>query len=411
MISSSLRRPAASPASTAPSSRHVVAPSDARPRRRGRARRCGSPAPSRRRRRASRASSSTAISALPGPSAPIRLTCWPGRSEPRRARPRGPASPSTTRSAASASLAARRRRRRRARRPRLAARSASTSQSTVVAAAREERPRRCAPVHACADHGRVAGVRAPERLRGEHRGRAGPQAPSPRPRRAPPRSIPSSASESSTTPAHRRQPARRVARERRHPLEQRVPGAERRHRAEVAGRVVRARTPSAASSTRRARRRRTRRAPPRPPRSGDTAGSTCRAAKNGTPRKALDAASARRSAPSLLRVAEQHRRLRSKKSGLSMPAKPGPSTRFMTTTSSRGRLRGSASRRSGCPARSRAAGLTTSFAPIMTRDVRLRELGVDLAPSPRAGRTARSPRRAARSCAPACGRRPDGSRT
>ena len=30
-----------------------------------------------------RASSSTAISALPGPSAPIRLTCWPGRSEPR----------------------------------------------------------------------------------------------------------------------------------------------------------------------------------------------------------------------------------------------------------------------------------------------------------------------------------------
>ena len=40
-------------------------------------------------------------------------------------------------------------------------------------------------------------------------------------------------------PGHGREAARRVARERRHPLEQGVAAAERRHRAEVAGRVVR----------------------------------------------------------------------------------------------------------------------------------------------------------------------------
>ena len=123
----------------------------------------------------------------PGPSAPIRLTCWPG---PERAlaeqRPRGPASPSragrrrapprASRATAQPSSSAARPRARRVDVP-----------ERDVAAAREERPRRRAPVHAGADHRRGRGVGAPERLRREHRGRAGPQRGHGTPRRAPPR--------------------------------------------------------------------------------------------------------------------------------------------------------------------------------------------------------------------------------
>ncbi len=47
--------------------------------------------------------SSTAISAFPGPSAPIRLTCWPGRSEPGPRRISRPGVTVTTTSALSAS--------------------------------------------------------------------------------------------------------------------------------------------------------------------------------------------------------------------------------------------------------------------------------------------------------------------
>jgi hypothetical protein len=62
------------------------------------------------------------------------------------------------------------------------------------------------------------------------------------------------------------------------------------------------------------------------------------------------------------------------------------------------------------PVASRAAGFTTSLAPTtMTTSVFLKSPLID--PSPTAGRTARPTRRAARSCGPACGRRPGGSRS
>ena len=171
-----------------------------RPRRRARAPRRGSPAPSRRRRPVRRASSAAAISALPGPSAPIRLTCWPGRSEPSPKSTSCPGVTVTTRSAASAS----------SREPatlgaelvgdRAAPARRRGPRSRRVAAACEERAHRRAPVHARADHGRRA---ARPRGRASRR-RAPPRrpcaAPSPQPRRAPPRARPSRAFETSTTP-------------------------------------------------------------------------------------------------------------------------------------------------------------------------------------------------------------------
>ena len=81
VVSASSRRPSASPASTRPQRRHVAR---GRPRRRDRAGQLAAvarllPVVAEER---PRASSSTATSALPGPSAPISDTCWPGRSDP-----------------------------------------------------------------------------------------------------------------------------------------------------------------------------------------------------------------------------------------------------------------------------------------------------------------------------------------
>ena len=120
-----------------------------------------------------------------------------------------------------------------------------------LAPARRRRPR-------ARRAGRARGTSAPPRARS--RPRRSPRPP-PRPARpsvsaastaaAPVRSAVTAPASSTATsrpsvgvreqhePRHRRQAARRVARERRHPLEQRVPAAERRHRPEVAGRVGR----------------------------------------------------------------------------------------------------------------------------------------------------------------------------
>ena len=182
-----------------------------------------------------RAISSTAISAFPGPSAPIRLTCCPGRSEPGPSRISLPGVTVTTTSAPSASAS-----RRGDADPELGGdgppRSASTSQSADVAAARLQAPRRRPAVDAGADH--RGEPRPAERLRRERRRSAGPQ------RRHGARvehrlDEPRLGVREHDEPAHRRQPSRRVAGKRRHPLQQRVAAAERRHRAEVAGRVVR----------------------------------------------------------------------------------------------------------------------------------------------------------------------------
>ena len=128
---------------------------------------------------------------------------------------------------------------------------------------------------------------------------------------------------------HRRQAALRVARERRDPLEQRVPAAERRHRAEVAGRDSSSRTASAASSTRRGRGRRT-------PRghldaaSGVTARWTCRAGRTGRASERLDGRG--RALDRLLRVREEHRRLRLVEERVVDSGEPGASLRLTTTT-------------------------------------------------------------------------------
>ncbi len=102
VISSPERRPSASPARTAPSSVTCS--------------RCSAPASTARtssplwlacsqssQKACVLTSSSTAISALPGPSAPMRLTCWPARSDPGGRSTSWPGVIVTTRSAASAS--------------------------------------------------------------------------------------------------------------------------------------------------------------------------------------------------------------------------------------------------------------------------------------------------------------------
>ena len=103
--------------------------------------------------------------------------------------------------------------------------------------ARGEHARRLGPVDATADDGDGGGL-AGERLEGEdpggggaergHGGRVEHRLERPRVR-----------VREQDEPGHGREAARRVARERGHPLEQGVAAAERRHRAEVAGRVVR----------------------------------------------------------------------------------------------------------------------------------------------------------------------------
>ena len=265
--------------------RHVARASTSPPRPRARARRCGSPAPSRRRRSASARAPTPRSRPCPGPSAPIRLTCWPG---PQRA-------------LGEQQLVARRHRHEQVGRERLLARrrdraaellgrarvraAASTSQSDDLASAREERPRRRAAVDACADHGRGLahpGDRASRRRAPPPRPSA---TPSRRPRRAPPRAVrrrrsraararspsagrapgcPGTTSPTSAARARRRAPASRGSRR---------PGSS-------------SRTASAASSTRRGDARRTRRAPPRPPPPATPRARRVARAKTGTDVKA-----------------------------------------------------------------------------------------------------------------------------
>ncbi len=81
VTSSALRRPSASPASTAPSSvtpSRVTTPAATAAASSPPWLACSQSSQN----RCARPSSSTATSALPGPSAPISETCWPGRSEP-----------------------------------------------------------------------------------------------------------------------------------------------------------------------------------------------------------------------------------------------------------------------------------------------------------------------------------------
>ena len=181
-----------------------------------------------------RASSPTAISAFPGPVRAHQARVLPGAERAFLDDELAPGVTVTRRSASSASSrlagAARRARAAAAR-----ARSGSTSQSRTSRPAGDERPRRRPPVHAGADHGGRGGARPAERLGGEH-GRAGSHAVTAAASRTALEGR-RTASERRTRPGHGREAPRRVARERRHPLEQSVPGAERGHGAEVAVRV------------------------------------------------------------------------------------------------------------------------------------------------------------------------------
>ncbi len=170
-----------------------------------------------------RASSRGAISALPGPSAPIRLTCWPGRSDP----------------FGKQHLMARCDRHHEVGAERLLARSGDLRRELV-----SDRPRsvavdvpdqRHAPpsgecsrsreaVHAGADHRCTRGIVAPERLGRDHRGRARAQ----RSHRAGVEQrleLTGLGVRQQDHSADGRQPASRVARERVDPLQQRVTAA------------------------------------------------------------------------------------------------------------------------------------------------------------------------------------------
>ena len=236
MISSPTRRPSASPASTAPSSVTSRAPDHARldgrrelaavarllpvvaeDARRARSRRPRSPPCRARPRpsgsRAGPVAASPRASRISRPGVTVTTTSARERRVPRLGATRAPSSAADGR--------ARARRRRPRRRP------SRPSAAKQRAAARPFTP---API----DGARRAWP--PERLRGEHRRRAGPQ------RRHRPGveqrlDHPRLGIGQDDEPGHGRQPARRIAREGRHPLEQRVTAAERRHRAEVARRV------------------------------------------------------------------------------------------------------------------------------------------------------------------------------
>ena len=206
----------------------------------------------------------TAISLLSGPSAPIRLTCWPGRSEPSR---KSTCLPGVTVDDdvgrerlvlrvgdVRAQLA----------RGGLGARAVDVEDRDLPAAG-EERPRHRLAVHAGADDRTLV---ASSRGRASRR-RAPPPRPSAArsatPRRAAPSSRPQDASESSTVPITVGRPRAGLPGNERDPLQR--ARSRRRARAWPGSRRpgTRGRRPSAASSTRRARRRRTRRGRPRPP--------------------------------------------------------------------------------------------------------------------------------------------------
>ena len=103
-------------------------------------------------------------------------------------------------------------------------------------APRREHARHRTPVDPGADHGGGLGVRPAERLGGEHGRSSGAQRGD---RGRVERRLQHAGLRvgEEHEPGDRRQPARRVAREGRHPLQERVAGAERGHRAEVARRV------------------------------------------------------------------------------------------------------------------------------------------------------------------------------
>ena len=242
--------------------RHLVR-ARARPlRRRARARRCGSPAPSRRRTHASRASSATAISAFPGPSAPIRLTCWPGCSEPSASSTSWPGVIGHEQVGGERLLARagdraaelRRGRRPRALRRRPRATTSRPRARNVRAAARPFTP---APTTAAVSASGRPSVSAASTAAAPVRSAVTAAASSTRPSRRSTR--PRAARRRVTVGSPRAGlPGNDVTH-----LSSAWPAAERGHRAEVARPGRRARRPSAASTTRRARRRRTRRAPPR----------------------------------------------------------------------------------------------------------------------------------------------------
>ena len=229
-----MRRPSASPVSTAPSSvtsARVIAPASTAAASSPPWLACSHSSQKTR----TRAISATAISALPGPSAPIRLTCWPARSEPSDSSTSRPGVTVTTtcgaerfllgRSDADAELGCDR-----------------TTALLVDVPERHVPPARLQAsgggpaVDARADDRRSS--REPERL-GRERGRGA------RPQRRHGARVEHGLDEAGLgvrehhQAADRRQPAGGIAGERRHPLQERVAAAERRHRPEVAGGVVR----------------------------------------------------------------------------------------------------------------------------------------------------------------------------
>ncbi len=104
--------------------------------------------------------------------------------------------------------------------------------------ARDEHPCGLGAVHATSDDGVRGRLGAAERVGGENAGRGCPQGGDGSRLEHREQTAVIRVREQHQ-PRHRRQPARRVPREGRDPLEERVPVADCRHRAEVAGRVVR----------------------------------------------------------------------------------------------------------------------------------------------------------------------------
>ena len=181
---------------------------------------------------AARRPPSSSASALPGPSAPSMFRCTPGRRSPARTTGSCPGVTHVTTSQASASSRAP------ASQPSspASAPAASGSRSKQTpgpysAAARQRAAHApCSPQPTIPT---VRGVLARELLRGDGRHRARPQ----RGDRAhvdQRERLAGLGARDADHPHHHRQPARRVAGERRDPLQDRQPAALRRHRAEVA---------------------------------------------------------------------------------------------------------------------------------------------------------------------------------
>ncbi len=183
-----------------------------------------------------RASSSTAISCLPGPSAPISDACWPGASDPFGQKHLATRRDGDDDVGARARLRVTPPRPRRARRRRRALAPTSTSHSATSRPRARNVLRGRPAVHAGADHGGTARIGPTERLGRKHRRRAGPK----RRHRARVEHGTQHAVRGvgdEDEPHHRREPRGRVPRKRRHPLQERVPATERRHGTEVAGRI------------------------------------------------------------------------------------------------------------------------------------------------------------------------------